>query len=904
MLTILKYESRRRQWSIYLGALLICFLELLEHPVTGTYRCDPVSIGITIAVSAALFTAQYALTRLLSPKQKPIQRGKLDGGLQLQDSDFDLFINEIYGGDPGDGKGGGFKLAGIIIDASDIRTVVSTSQESTGGHKGGGGGGHQTVETTSYFMDLDVMVGRGPLVYKKIWFVTASGLKLVYDVTPAYTETGVIDPDFPAEGEQDNFLLPDPLDHDLNPKLRYGHIPTPDARGTIDAQIVGSGYGGIRIYEGNAVQLPDPLFEGINNAKYGAPAGSVAYRGRSHVVFENVDVSNGVPNILFLVENKDLKTLDLILADRAVRTGVLPDDLNFADINLNVRGWAVTQEQAPRSDMEELGVVFDLNFFEDVDGTITGEEQDYTVVATIDEDDLGARTGGGDGSGAPPDLVTIRQAEQTELPTLYNFGFFDPAKNHDANSAPGRRQVTNSEKRETVRHSVVMTYEEGQKAADRDIAKAWSEPDEFTFDAFPKLAYLRPGHRVQVPKDGELYLVKLMEASGSLPGPRHFAGVSQKAVMVSPSVSASGSAAANPANVPANTVATFIDNPRLLSQQNAPGFLVAATPKDKSSGEWKSATVWVDKGDGFKRLAQIEAPATMGRAIGALPDVPGGWSEGDWDDTSMGTLELFYGELASGTDDNPIPMYWGDEVIEYVNGVKDNSGDYPNRWTISRLHRRLKGTAPASATHLDMERVVRLDDAVEFVKVDQSEKNQPRTYKVSTNGLFVSQSVTDAAPIQFTWTGQTLPSFTVAGPNLHVPTIGAAPTVTKDDAGPNWIINAPKPSAHGLPITGHEIRLYSDSACTTLVRTIVGSLEGRTYVPQTSANGYFKYRWRNDSLEDAGGGAGWSALSAASTVAYGTAAGTSNALDSGLTGYDPDPFDSGDPHKRDYTTVY
>ena len=882
--------------------LILVLLGYLLEAVYGApgpivYRADPVTILISIAVSAALYTGQYLLTRALAPRQKPQQRGKLNGGLQLQDSDFDLFINEVFGGDPGDGLGGGVKLAGIIIDASEMRKVVTTSQQSTGGgggkggSGGGGGGNTQPVETTTYFMDLDVMVGRGPLVYHKIWFVTSAGLKLVYDVTPEFPATGVIDPDFPAEDPQDHFFLPDPLDTDGNPSLRFGLVPTPDADGTIDAEIVGSGYGGIRIYEGNATQLPDPLFEGINNALYGAPAGSIAYRGRSHVVFENVDVSGGVPQILFLVENKDLKTLDLILASRAERVGILPEDLNFVELaDVPVRGYVVDQEQAPRADMEELGLIFDLNFFEDVDGTITGETQDYSIVATIDEDDIGARvSGGGSGQndGAPPETVSIKQREQTELPTQHNFGYFDPNKNYDQNTATGFRQVTNSEKRETVRHNVVMTAAEAQLVADRDIQKAWAEPDEFTFDLFPKYAYLRVGQRILVPKDDELYPVKLTETSGSLPGPRHCSGVSQKTVMVSSEIGAGDALTPRPANIPANSVATFIDIPRLLSQQIAPGFLVAATPKDQTSGEWKSATVWVDKGDGFKRLAKVNAPATMGRAVGVLPDVPGGWTEGDWDTVSEGTFDLFYGDMPSGTDDNPIPMVYGNEVIEFVDAVKESG--FPNRWTVSRMHRRLKQTGAASATHADEERVVMLDDAVEYVEVDVSERDVPRTYKVTTNGIFVSQGVTEAAPISFTWTGRTVGSTApVGGLPEHVPTVTEEPTVARADDF-NWMVFTPAPAAYGTGTYRGEIRVRKadELAVETIWAIPVAGFHAITRTPYAAL---ISYRWVNSSQEDAGQGRG---VSAWSPEADGPALGDDTGLPSPLD-LPPPEFDPTD----------
>ncbi|HEY0004538.1 MAG TPA: phage tail protein [Pyrinomonadaceae bacterium] len=865
-------------------------------PRDGEMRADPVSIGVMLAITAITYTAQYGLQRLLAGKQKPLERGRLNGGLQLQDSDFGLFINEIYGGDPGDGLGGGVKVAGIIQDASEMRRIVTTSQESTGRGKGGGGGGGstQTVKTTKYYMDLDIKFGRGPLVFKKIWFVTSEGMKLVYDVTTDFTQTGVIDPDFPAEDPQDHFLLPDPKLGDDNPKYRFSHIPAPDPQGTIEGTIVAGGYSAIRIYSGTGTQLPDPLFAGINDAKYGAPAGQIAYRGHAHIVFENVDVSGGVPIVLALVEHAELKTLDAILEDRARRAGADPSDLNFADLSdIPVRGYVITQEQAPRSDMEELARVFDANFFEDIDGTITGEHQDYSTVVVIDDDEIGARAKGGDESSAsaPPDKVTIEQAQATTLPTQLHYRFLDTGKNYDPNKATGLRQVTTSEKNETVEFQVVMTFEEAQKAVDRDIQKLWAECDIFSFNLFPKYAYLRPGQRIIVPKDGELCTVKLEEASGALPGPRKMTARSQKSLPVTLPVSGGGSQTPKPANLPANTVATFMDIPRLLTQQNVPGFLVAATPKDLQGGayEWTGATLWVDKGDGPKQIMEFDAPATMGRAVGVLPDVPGGWSEGDWDDTSTGAVDLFGDkELQTTSDDEVLDganvLVWGNEVIAFVNAVK--VGGYPNRWTVSRLQRKLKSTGAASSTHVDEERVCLLDAAVKFVKVDVSEKDKERTYWAPTNG----QARADAAPITFTWTGRTIgDSASVAGVDEHVPTVTLAAMVSKIEAREDWLIITPAPDAYGATLTHGEIHIEkSDDADAFEVWPMDA---GPTHViPQKPYECEIKYRWHNGSAEDAGNGVGWSDWSPNATAAkIGDPIQTPGEA---LDGFDFDPNDS------------
>lgn len=56
-------------------------------------------IAIMAAISAAISAGQYALNYFLGPKPPPIQRGKLEGELNIQNSQAGAFIPEIFGGE-------------------------------------------------------------------------------------------------------------------------------------------------------------------------------------------------------------------------------------------------------------------------------------------------------------------------------------------------------------------------------------------------------------------------------------------------------------------------------------------------------------------------------------------------------------------------------------------------------------------------------------------------------------------------------------------------------------------------------------------------------------------------------------------------------------------------------------
>lgn len=114
-----------------------------EEAINDGLVADPVTtaiFGVTafkflagVGVSVGLSIGSALLTRALAPKPKPIEKGRLTGDL-LMDSSQGLFIPEVYGADPGDGKGG-VRVPAIIIGTSGIRKTPVVSRQPVGGGK-------------------------------------------------------------------------------------------------------------------------------------------------------------------------------------------------------------------------------------------------------------------------------------------------------------------------------------------------------------------------------------------------------------------------------------------------------------------------------------------------------------------------------------------------------------------------------------------------------------------------------------------------------------------------------------------------------------------------------------------------------------------------------------------------
>jgi hypothetical protein len=155
---------------IILAAASWRFLDRSDTPAARRWRAlvrsrstfaDPISgtaILVSLAVSAASTAASYIATRLLTPRPKPIDRGKVDD-IRIQGSEYGATRPRIFGT---------VRLAGNIIWSSGVKTHIATTNQRQGGK--GGGGRSQPVNDYSYSTSLAVFVCEGPISgIRKIW---------------------------------------------------------------------------------------------------------------------------------------------------------------------------------------------------------------------------------------------------------------------------------------------------------------------------------------------------------------------------------------------------------------------------------------------------------------------------------------------------------------------------------------------------------------------------------------------------------------------------------------------------------------------------------------------------------------------------------------------------------------
>lgn len=771
------------------------------------------AILISLIISAATTAASYAAQRLLTPKAQPNKVGELTGAAQIQTVQEGTFIRQIFGGSPNlydntnTDKQGGVMIAGNFIYISQIRKTITLVQ-------GGGGGGKAPPKPPPdqhYSYDADMLVGicEGVVRFTQL----QANTDLIYDINginggggpgggggggggggdpTLYCRTGqhwdpgtlmcvdddpidpfltgAFDPGFGGEASYNQFNPPDPNSSDTNPTGRYGLVPTADAQGTTAVTVSAGGYASLTFYSGTHTQLPDPTYQaavGVANAS--------AFRGTAYFALVKfvLDKYGTVPNLRARAESIDKPTCKEYAEKRCKDAGVDPANFNFTGLaSKKIRGMFIDSQQAPNQDMDEIGKLFAIDWFETIDGVITGQDSNGSVIATIPESDLGVSNAADDGPTAtdtaePPSKIITTDADAIDLPRFFDLKYIDPTRQYEQGTQTGMRQTAPTQKRSPMSVNITFLPDEAIKIAQRLLDLLYLQDKTFDFVIFYKWAWIDPAQIVIVRKTTEqgllTYTIKLNELSGGLPGLMTCSAIPQSAVAYDQTVTAdtSGSTPLRRLPVPANSIMSLIDIAQLRDTDNTPGFYAAGGPRDLNFGSWLGAILYWNYGSGYQRLAQFKNPSTMGRTIGTLAT---GTLSG-WDNVNTITVDLYYGEFTSLTDAEVLAganiVVVGDEALAF--GVATKISGHRNRWALSHLRRGVKDTFGAVGGHGASERVVFLTDSVQFIRMDLDRQGDSIFYKLVTMG----QSIDDAAEVSFTWTGKSSIPDAVTGAAVH-----------------------------------------------------------------------------------------------------------------------------------------
>ncbi|MGH9769560.1 MAG: phage tail protein, partial [Blastocatellia bacterium] len=379
---------------------------------------------------------------------------------------------------------GGIKTAGTVIWCTEPKKVVTTEK------KGGKGAPKQTVETITYYTNLAILFGRGRLRLKKLW----ANADLIIDLTaPLGQSTGLMESGMGGGGSYSTTSPPMPS---AGGSLAWSSRPTTDANGTLSGS-TGAGGAAMRFYEGNYDQLPDALIE----ADVGA-GNAPAYRGFCYLVIENFNISKygGVPTFLATLENADFTDLDQIADHLCERVGIEPGDRDFSAFDgRNVRGLIVNDTQAPRQTLELAAMPYSAQFYETVDGMLTGKYFGDSPVVTIDPNDLGMVEG--DQSSVQGELgnkLEFSLVVDDQLPRQISVTAFDPSKNHETTTQHAYRMQGFAQGVEQLTLPMALTPDETRQTTERILYQRHVERESSALKLPWKYCWVNPTDIVTV----------------------------------------------------------------------------------------------------------------------------------------------------------------------------------------------------------------------------------------------------------------------------------------------------------------------------------------------------------------------------------------------------------------------
>jgi hypothetical protein len=640
-----------------------------------------------------------------------------------------------------DGRGG-MKLAGNIIWAKKPRKV-STKKGGKGGPK---------VEEITYYTDLAIMGGEGPWTPKKLW--ANSKLLLDFEAKPG-DPTGIALP----TGADGTYSITGPPDPD---SVRAGLFTI-----AIRYMILNGVFGNpllagasLRIYEGNYQQLADPLIQADVDAAQGADS-TPAFRGRFYIVWENFNISKfggSVPMFFMLVEHKELKTLGPILDHLCDEVGIEPGDRDFSDFDgVQVRGIETSSLRSPRGVMEVLGLVYNLEFFESVDGVLTGVNLGGASEVTIAPEHLGAVEGDSSFSDNDvPQLLDTNLLDEVQLPRTINVTAFDPDKEYEKTNQPAFRMQGFAAGEHTIDLPMTLLVDEIRQTAERSIYRQHVEAESAQMSLPPVYGYLDAATVVTVSEGGVTHRLRTQSINGALPGALAFDLVADQAEVFDQSATVGESGGGRPPQKVAVTVPSIVllmDIVNLRDEDNSPGYYAAVVPLDE--GDWAGAGLYEDRGADYELKADFTLPAVAGKAANTLSADDGT----SWDYTNHLDVDLYAdGALESKTEAQVLnganAAVYGNEIIQFQTATK--LGGFPNRWRLTNLLRGRRGSEYAT-THSAGERFVLLDGAVKFLPKALSDRGVETNWKAVTFGY----SLADTNSTTFTWDCQNLKPLSV-----------------------------------------------------------------------------------------------------------------------------------------------
>lgn len=492
-------------------------------------------------------------------------------------------------------------------------------------------------------------------------------------------------------------------------------------------------------------------------------------------------------------------TADVIAEDILAMVGLSGADINIAALTDTVPGYMVARRMTARDALEQV-LAFCRSEMVESDDTIKAVKRSGTVVATIDEDDLGAYEAGGE----PPEPYTTRRLLETSLPRELVLEYPDVDAGYEIGAQPARRFTVASEETERLPVAIAMGATTALRLAETALYDRWTARMLYGISLPRRYSRLEPTDVIRVPGIDPALRVVASQFSG---GVLALECVADDAADLTPTATGAGlPVASTDVSQSGPTVLRLLDIPILIDSHDSPGFYVAACGYYAG---WSGAELWMSADNGVT-YSRIDLALLNAAVIGAAATALGNWTGGEIHDEAN-AVDV---QVISGEPPTTGAFYLGGELVEYQTRALIAT----NKWRFSSLRRARKGTEQYMATHAIGENFVLLtSDSIYRVNTTAAEIGAARLYKAVSYG----QNINDVAPVAFTLAGVGLECYSAVNVRAGR-TANAAWDILIDwdrrtRVGGEWRNNVEV--SLGEASQAYEVDIY-DSSFATLKRTL------------------------------------------------------------------------------------
>jgi hypothetical protein len=211
--------------------------------------------------------------------------------------------------------------------------------------------------------------------------------------------------------------------------------------------------------------------------------------------------------------------LDEVLLDLSTRTGLETSDIDVSSITAagtEVRGYLRSKQSTVRAAIEPLGFAY---FFDAVesDNKVKYVKRGGSVVATVEEDDLGAAASGSRASAAQRLVQEV--AMEAEIPRRVELRFRDVEKDYDQGMEYATRtanpvgyETQGSDDTQSVEVAMALTPSEALSIVESALYQIWTNRKAFEFQTMPKHQLLEPTDIINVNHKTNTYRLKLIQS--------------------------------------------------------------------------------------------------------------------------------------------------------------------------------------------------------------------------------------------------------------------------------------------------------------------------------------------------------------------------------------------------------